>query len=252
MFSLKNKVALVIGGKGKIGLEISYSLAMQGANVIVASKSSQISDAVKKGFQKYNIKFIQMDASNEEDVLKVVNDICSEEGEIEILVNASAWRPLQKFMDDTIENWNKSVMINSSAIFIPSRIVGKRMALNKKGSVINISSIYGITAPQMQIYQDCDFETEPDYPFLKAGCIGLTKYFSSYFAKNNVRFNIVAPGGVSNNQPKEFTERYIERVPMNRMASAKDIAGAVVFLASDASSYITGVVLPIDGGWTAV
>ncbi|MBL6649575.1 MAG: SDR family oxidoreductase [Flavobacteriaceae bacterium] len=252
LFSVNNKVALVIGGRGKIGFEISCSLAKLGARVIVASRSVTKEQSISKSFKKSKIDDIVMDASNEEDVLKNVKLIEEKYGKIDILINSSSWRPMTKFMEDSIENWEESIKKNSSAFFIPSRIVGKKMAKINSGSIINISSIYGINAPPMSIYENCDFITEPDYPFLKAGCIGLSKYLSSYFAKNNVRVNVVAPGGVSNNQPIEFSNNYNNRVPMGRMANAEDIVGAVIFLASDASKYITGVVLPVDGGWTAV
>ena len=96
-----------------------------------------------------------------------------------------------------------------------------------------------------------DFETEPDYPFIKGGVISFSKYLSSYYSKDNVRVNVIAPGGIFNKQPEGFTKRYNAMVPMKRMASAKDIVGASIFLASDASSYVTGVVIPVDGGWTA-
>lgn len=252
MFSLENKIALVIGGKGKIGLEISYGLAKQGAKVYVASRNIKVSKDVHKKFNDLGIKILKLDASIETEVNVAVNNIIENAGNIDILVNSSAWRPQKNFIDDSIENWENSIKVNSNAIFIPSRVIGRKMAQNKSGSIINISSIYGITAPPMSIYQDCDFETEPDYPFLKSGCIGLSKYLSSYFAEDNVRVNVVAPGGIFNNQPEGFTKRYNAMVPMRRMASAKDIVGAVIFLASDESSYVTGVVIPVDGGWTAV
>jgi NAD(P)-dependent dehydrogenase (short-subunit alcohol dehydrogenase family) len=252
VFSLENKIALVIGGKGKIGLEISYGLAKQGAKVYVASRNVKVSKDVHKKFNDLGIKILKLDASIETEVNVAVNNIIENVGNIDILVNSSAWRPQKNFIDDSIENWENSIKVNSNAIFIPSRVIGRKMAQNKSGSIINISSIYGITAPPMSIYQDCDFETEPDYPFLKSGCIGLSKYLSSYFAEDNVRVNVVAPGGIFNNQPEGFTNRYNAMVPMRRMASAKDIVGAVIFLASDESSYVTGVVIPVDGGWTAV
>ncbi len=252
MFSLKNKVAFVIGGKGLIGSGISCALAKQGAKVIVASRSSLNNDAIKDEFKKNNIKTVIMDASKETEVSNAVEEIEKLFGAINILVNCSAWRPTKKYLDDDADTWEASIKVNSSAIFFPSRLVGKKMAQNGGGSIINISSIYGIGAPPMRLYDDCDFETEPDYPFLKAGSIGLTKYLSSYFAKSNVRVNSVAPGGVTNNQPKSFTDKYNYFVPMGRMANVEDIVGSVVFLASDESSYITGITLPVDGGWSAI
>lgn len=252
MFSLNDKVALVIGGSGKIGFAIACALSNQGARVFVVSRSGPKNNSVAEAFERCGIEHLQMDASQEGEVGQVLETIRSQAGKIDILVNSSAWRPLTNFMDDSVENWNDSIKVNSAAIFCPTRMIGRHMAEQGGGSIINVSSIYGITAPPMSIYQDCDFETEPDYPFLKAGCIGLSRYFSSYFAKDRVRVNVVAPGGVFNDQPEGFTRRYNEKTPLGRMASPVDIAGAVVYLASDAASYVTGVVLPIDGGWTAV
>lgn len=252
MFSLKEKVALVIGGKGLIGKEVSLALANQGAKVIVASRSRARKKEDVAIFDNSNISAISLDASVESDVIKAVKEINVTYGYIDILVNCAAWRPSKEYMNDAPETWEESIKVNSSSLFFPSRVIGKEMAQRGKGSIINISSIYGIVSPPMSLYDDCDFQTEPDYPFLKAGAIGLTKYLSSYFAESNVRVNAIAPGGVANNQPKGFTNKYNSYVPMKRMANPDDIVGAVVFYASDESSYVTGTVLPVDGGWTAV
>ena len=252
MFSLSNKVALVIGGKGLIGAEVSIALAGQGAKVFVASRSQEIDKELESKFNKNKVNVISLDASVEAEVSSAVKDIISNHGHIDILVNCSAWRPSKEYMNDTPETWEESIKVNSSAMFFPSRIIGKEMAKKGSGSIINISSIYGIVSPPMSLYDNCDFQTEPDYPFLKAGSIGLTKYLSSYFAESNVRVNAIAPGGVANNQPTGFTDRYKYHVPMKRMASPADIVGAVFFYASDEYSYVTGTVLPVDGGWTAV
>ena len=252
MFSLENKVALVIGGTGLLGSALSLALSRNGAKVFAASRNSQIDKDLSKKFSDGGIERISIDASEETSVISATNKIISSHGAINILVNCTSWRPMKKFMDDSIENWNASLKINSASIFLPCKIVGKHMTENGGGSIINISSIYGIGGPPMGIYENCDFETEPDYPFLKAGSIGFSKYLSSYFAKAKVRVNVVAPGGIFNNQPDGFRTKYEERTPMNRMADPEDIAGAVIFLASDASKYITGITLPVDGGWTAV
>lgn len=252
IFSLENKLALVLGGKGKIGFEISCALAESGATVVSASRSPLVDQGKIDRFRSLNVNATEFDAASETEVLRAVKNIENDFGSIDVLVNCTSMRPMKKFMEDSIENWEASIRTNSSALFVPSRIIGERMSSRKKGSIINISSIYGINAPPMHIYKDVDFITEPDYPFLKAGCIGFSKYLSSYYAKHNVRVNVVAPGGVSNNQPEGFTKRYNAAVPMGRMALAEDIVGAVIYLASDASSYVTGVVLPVDGGWSAI
>ena len=120
------------------------------------------------------------------------------------------------------------------------------------GSIINISSIYGMVAPDMSIYEGSDFETEPDYSFIKGGIISFSKYLSAYDSKKNVRINCISPGGFFNNQGEPFLSKYIEKTPLGRMASHDDMKGIALFLASEASSYITGSVIPVDGGWTAI
>jgi NAD(P)-dependent dehydrogenase (short-subunit alcohol dehydrogenase family) len=252
LFSVNNKVAIIIGGKGKIGFEISCALSELGAKVIVASRNKSKDRNIIEKFKSLKIEDLIIDAANEKDVKKAVLYVEKKYGAIDVLINCASWRPMTKFMDDSVENWERSIKQNSSALFVPSRIIGKIMAEKNFGSIINISSIYGINAPPMSIYENCDFITEPDYPYIKSGCIGFSKYLSSYFAKNNVRVNVVAPGGVSNNQSLEFTNNYNKIVPMGRMADVKDIVGVIIFLSSDASRYITGTVIPVDGGWTSI
>ena len=155
-------------------------------------------------------------------------------------------------MDDSIDNWDLSMTTNARGSFIINRLFGNAMAEQGSGSIINISSIYGVVAPDMSIYEGSNFETEPDYPFIKGGLIMLSKYLASYYAKKNVRVNVIAPGGLYNNQPEPFLSKYKAKVPMGRMAVEDDLKGPALFLASDLSSYVTGTVLPVDGGWTSI
>jgi len=141
---------------------------------------------------------------------------------------------------------------NARGIFITSRIFGESMAKNKRGSIVNISSIYGLVAPDMRIYDGSDFETEPDYAFIKGGIISFSKYLASYYAEKGVRVNCISPGGFYNNQPEPFLSKYIAKTPMGRMAKHDDMKGVALFLASDASQYITGSVVAVDGGWTLI
>lgn len=137
-------------------------------------------------------------------------------------------------------------------MFVTCRAFGNAMAIEGRGSIINISSIYGMVAPDMSIYEGSDFEIEPDYPFIKGGIISFSKYLSSYYSKKNVRVNWISPGGFFNNQEEPFLSRYIAKTPFGRMDSHDDMKGVALFLASEASSYITGSVIPVDGGWTAI
>ena len=124
------------------------------------------------------------------------------------------------------------------------------MKANKKGSIINI--FYVGYCPDPSIYENTNINTEPDYPFTKAGTISMTNYFASYYARHNIRFNTIIPGGLFNNQNKNFLKKYIKKVPLGRMAEAKDLKGPALFLASNASSYVTGSCIYVDGGYTTL
>ena len=154
-------------------------------------------------------------------------------------------------LEDSIDNWNKSISKNSTAIFLPCKEVGKFMCEKNSGSIINVSSIYGLGAPLKSLYKNTTITTEPDYPFIKGGTIALTKYLASFYGEYNVRVNAIAPGGIYNNQEKAFLKNYSERIPLGRMATEEDVSNIIIFLLSDLSSYITGTVIPIDGGWSA-
>ena len=160
---------------------------------------------------------------------------------------------MKRNFNDTVKNWDKSMTTNSRGIFVTCRIFANAMKKNKvHGSIINISSIYGLVAPDMKIYKGSNFETEPDYPFVKGGIISFSRYLASYLSDYNIRVNCIAPGGVFNNQKKPFLTKYIKKTLLKRMAKPDDLKGAAVFLSSEASSYITGCVIPIDGGLTAI
>jgi|MDTF01.1.fsa_nt_gb NAD(P)-dependent dehydrogenase (short-subunit alcohol dehydrogenase family) len=254
LMSLNNRVAVVIGGAGKIGYPMAEGLAEAGALVYIASSSEDSINPALKKLEKLslNVKGIKIDMSSEKSVIDAIAKIKQESGSPSILINSGCIRPMKLFMDDSIENWDKSMNVNARGIFITCRAFGKEMAKTGSGSIINISSIYGLVSPDMDIYEGSSFETEPDYPFIKGGIISFSKYMASYFAKSGVRVNVVAPGGIFNNQENPFLSKYTNRVPLGRMACSDDMKGIAVYLASDASSYVTGSVFPVDGGWTAI
>ena len=254
IFTLKEKVALIIGGTGKIGSYIAEAFAEKEAKVIVGARNIKDLEKLKKSFKKNNldIEIISLDQSDEKNLKKCAEEIKRLYGTPEILVNSAVSRPMIKFFDDTVDKWDKSMEINARGLFLTTKIFGNEMAKQKKGSIINVSSIYGLQAPDMKIYEGSDFETEPDYPYNKGGMIAYSKYLASYFSTKNVRVNVIAPGGVFDNQNNIFLDKYISKVPLGRMANKEDFKGISIFLASDASSYITGTVIPLDGGLTIV
>lgn len=254
LFSLKDQCAVVVGGAGKIGFPMAHALAEAGAKVYVASRNKKnYQPAVEKlKLEDLNVEGITLDQSDEASVYQVVEKISKNFKTPDILINSGCIRPMKKFFNDTPDNWDKSMEINARGIFITCRAFGNAMAKEGKGSIINLSSIYGLVAPDMSIYKGSDFEIEPDYPFIKGGIISFSKYLSSYYSKKNVRVNCISPGGFFNNQEEPFLSKYIAKTPLGRMVSHDDMKGVALFLASDASRYITGVVIPVDGGWTAI
>ncbi|MBI2050328.1 MAG: SDR family oxidoreductase [Parcubacteria group bacterium] len=251
LYSLQGKCAVVIGGAGKIGLPISEALAEAGANVCVASKSKERCDdaAGRLKAQGLIAEGFAMDQSDEASVVSCLQEVTKKFKTPDILVNCAVERPMKKFFDDTVENWDRSMAVNARGLFITCRAFARAMK-EKGGSIINVSSIYGLVAPDQNVYQRTDLQTEPDYPYHKGGMIMFSKYLASLLAKDGIRVNCIAPGGLFNNQSERFVEQYTKKVPLGRMAEADDIKGVVVFLASDASRYISGAVIPVDGGFT--
>ncbi len=254
LFSLEDRCAVVIGGAGKIGLPMVEALAEAGARVYIASRSEDnylpaVDDFNLAGLDVRGVKLDQANESSVHDALSVISDDFKVP---DILINSGCDRPMKKFYDDSTENWDKSMAVNARGTFITCRAFGNAMATQGKGSIINIASIYGMVAPDMNVYEGVGFETEPDYPFVKGGIIAFSKYLSSYYCKKNVRVNCISPGGYFDNQSEPFLTNYIAKTPLGRMAEHDDMKGVALFLASDASSYITGSVIPVDGGWTAI
>lgn len=254
LFSLEGQCAVVIGGAGKIAFSMAEALGESGAKVYIASRQEgNFKGAVDKlKSSGLNVAGVCLDQSDEKNVVQVIEQVSSEHKIPDILVNSGCSRPMKKFFNDNIENWDKSMEVNARGLFITCRAFGNVMAKQGSGSIINISSIYGLVAPDMKIYEGSDFETEPDYPFIKGGTIMFSKYLASYYAKKGVRVNCIAPGGFFNNQPEPFLSKYINKVPLQRMTYHDDLKGVAVFLASRASQYITGCVIPVDGGLTII
>ena len=254
LFSLKGQCAVVIGGAGKVGFPMAEALAEAGAKVYIASRNrdTYLESVEKLQSAGLDVEGVNLDQSNEANVLEVLEKISNNFKVPDILINSGFSRPMKNFFNDTVSNWDKSTEVSTRGIFITCRAFGNKMAKQGKGSIINISSIYGIVGPDMSIYDGSDFETEPDYAFIKGGVISFSKYLSSYYSKHNVRVNCISPGGFFNNQPEPFLSKYIAKTPLGRMALHNDMKGVALFLASDASSYITRSVIPVDGGWTAL
>lgn len=253
-FSLKRKIGVVTGGSGLYGRCIVEGLCEANAKVIIASRNLKKCKETASFYKKkgYKIYAYSMDLSSHRSISRFTGKIFRDFEQIDFLVNNSVLRPMSGPNDD-METWKQSMEVNATGLFDITRIFLKQMALQRKGSIINISSIYGIVGPDLTLYKGTELEgtNPPDYFFHKAGMINLTRFFASLYGKYNIRVNSISPGGLFANQPERFVKRYNERVFLERMANEEDIKGAVVFLASDASGYITGTNTVIDGGYTS-
>lgn len=263
-FKLENKVAVVTGGTGILGTLYCQRLAEAGARVVVADlDATKCADLAKQIAQETGIKAegMAVDLSDETSIKSWAKKIIDVFGTVDILVNNAATKsphffaPLESF---PLEDWNKVMSVNVTGMFLATRELGPVMAARGRGSIINISSIYGVVGPDQRIYEGSWYEemggqinTPLIYSATKGAVISMTKYLATYWGPKGVRTNTLTPGGVSSGQNNVFSEKYSARVPMGRMAEAEEMVGSLLFLASDASSYVNGQNIIVDGGWTA-
>lgn len=264
LFSLKNKTAIVTGALGLIGKEHCKALSDAGANIVVTDIDELKCNEFAKTLETESIG-AALDVTNPDSIKKLRDKVLEKFGRIDVLVNNAAINDMfenpkaaseqSKFENYPLELWQKSVDVNLTGVFLCSQILGTEMAKQKSGSIINIASTYGITAPDQSLYIKEDgtqsFYKPPAYSATKGAVIMFTRYLASYWGKDGVRVNTLTPGGVENSQDEFFIQKYSAKTPLGRMAKPNDYKGALIFLASDASSYMTGANLVIDGGWTA-
>lgn len=253
MFDLSGSVTLVTGGTGLYGTPISEALAEAGAHVIIASRDqARCQDwATKLTGRGLQTSAEYYDQGDEQSILLLRDRVLDKWGDIDVLINNSVARPMKTY-SDSLDAWRQSLEINATGLFAISRAFLDPMMERRKGSIINISSIQGVVAPDFKNYAHTDTTTPPDYHFHKHGLIGLTKYFAALAGPRGVRVNAISPGGFNfDNVVKEpLLSQYCRRVFLGRMAEYDDLKGVVVFLASEASRYITGQNIIVDGGYT--
>ena len=241
---LKNKVIIVTGGSGLIGKSIVNEIKLEGGIAI------NLDFNVKTDIQNHSYFF---DVTDKNLVINLEKILLNYK-EIDGLVNAAY--PKTKDWGEKLENVSKeSFQINvdwqMNSVFSIVKTVVEKMK-NNKGSIVSLASIYGSFGNDFNLYQNTNLNPPVAYSAIKGGLINMNRYLASYFAKNNIRFNCVSPGGIFNNQNMNFVENYNRKVPMGRMGLPEDISPAVVFLLSNKSSYITGQNITIDGGWTVI
>ncbi|MDT3696913.1 MAG: SDR family oxidoreductase [Ignavibacterium sp.] len=264
LFSLKDKVAIVTGALGLLGKNHCSALAEAGANIIVCDIDEKKCEEFSKSLPVKSLG-VGVDITDKSAVKNLRDQTIKKFGRIDILVNNAAINDMfenpqsaaeqSMFENYPIELWQKSLDVNLTGTFLCSQIIGSEMAQAGKGSIINIASTYGLVGPDQSIYKKHDdsqsFYKSPAYPTTKGAIINFTRYLAAYWGNKGVRVNTLTPGGVENNQEAYFIKNYSEKTPLGRMAYPTDYKGAIIFLASDASSYMTGANLIVDGGWTA-
>ncbi len=264
LFSLKNKVAVVTGALGLLGKQHCFALSEAGASVIVCDLDGAACNDFAFSLEGESLG-AGVDITSPDSIKELKANILNKYKKIDILVNnaaindmfenPSAAAELSKFENYPLELWNKSLSVNITGTFLCSQIIGSQMADQGSGSIINIASTYGLVAPDQSVYQKEDgsqsFYKSPAYPATKGAVISFTRFLAAYWGNKGVRVNCLSPGGVENRQDEYFINNYSRKTPLGRMAAPSDYKGAIVFLSSDASSYMTGANLIVDGGWTA-
>lgn len=265
-FNLSGKVALITGGNGFLGKVFCKALATHGAHIVISDCNVDGLQECCNNLRKTdNVRAIGIpcDVADPHSVKEMVERTVSDFGKIDILHNNAAWKtddvdaffePYESYSYDT---WKAVLSVNLDGMFLVSQAVGNQMIRQESGgSIIQTASIYGVVGPDKRIYEGSLYQgrtinTPAAYAVSKGGVIALTKYLATTWADKNIRVNTLTPGGIENGQNKQFIDKYAEKVPMNRMGCPEDLSGVLVFLASDASNYITGQNIIVDGGFTA-
>jgi NAD(P)-dependent dehydrogenase (short-subunit alcohol dehydrogenase family) len=265
-FSLKDRTAIVTGGAGLLGKEFCRTLAQAGALVVVADLNQAVAQQVADSLNQDGLKAcaVGVNVTQPESVRAMVSNALDASGRVDVLVNSAAMDPKfdasqpgqhsNSFEDYPVDAWRSALDVNLTGMFLCCQAVSKPMVAQNYGSIINICSTYGLVGPDQRIYekpgQPRQFKPVY-YSVTKSGVLGMTHYLATYFAGKNVRVNSLTPGGVYNNHDELFTSNYSARTVLGRMANRDEMNGALLFLSSDASSYMTGSNLVVDGGWTA-
>lgn len=240
---LKNNRIFITGASGLIGSSIIKRLISEGAEIHYCGRNEI------KQISGRNVFYYNVDLSSELSINKLISKLSTNDLCFSSFVHCAWSRPAQENYSKRDEYFLKSVIDNSRSLYLLSEFFTKNLIRSKSSSIVYIGSIYGIVAPDFEIYKNTEMHTELDYQYLKFGMNGLSKYYSSLYGKYGLRSNVIILGGIENNQPKSFIKQYIEKTSLKRMGTPKDVDGPVVFLLSDESKYITGSLLTVDGGY---
>jgi NAD(P)-dependent dehydrogenase (short-subunit alcohol dehydrogenase family) len=265
LFDVGQECVLITGVSGQLGAEYAKAFLARGAKVVgLDVGATGISDALAAAYPA-TYRFIAADVTNKASLQNSLTQVESESGPPTVLINNAAIdsppsAPPEEngpFEDYPEASWDKVVDVNLKGVYLCCQVFGAAMAKAQKGSIINVASIYGVVSPDQNLYEFRRkrgevFYKPVAYSASKSGILNLTRYLAVYWAKHNIRVNSLTIAGVFNNQEQAFLDVYCGRIPVGRMANADEYNGSVLFLASEASRYMTGHNLVVDGGWTAI
>jgi NAD(P)-dependent dehydrogenase (short-subunit alcohol dehydrogenase family) len=265
---LRGRVAIITGGAGLLGPRHAHAIASAGGIPVVVDLTVQRAEAVAEQIRSAHgvaASAVAADITRPDAVEQMLETVLRTHGRVDILINNAANNPkvedaadvafsrLERF---SLDQWNADLAVGLTGAFLCSQVVGRELARRGAGVIVNISSEYGMIAPDQRLYRQAGVPDDEQpvkpvtYSVVKAGIMGLTGYLATYWADRGVRCNTLTVGGVFNGQPDEFVSRAASRIPMGRMANPDEYEGAIVFLCSDASSFMTGANLVVDGGQT--
>lgn len=259
LMNLQGRVALITGGAGNIGMAMADSLAELGCDLCLLDLHGDILTQTANQLRAdwgVRVETFKIDLEREQERTTLPHELNALVGRLDILINAAAFvgdsqlqgwvAPLEEQRMDT---WRRALEVNLTAVFHLSQILAPMLRQHNKGAIVNISSIYGVAGPDLSLYEGTAMGNPAAYAASKGGLIQLTRWLSTVLAPS-IRVNCISPGGIFRNQPEVFVERYIERTPLGCMGTEENLKGAIAYLASDLSAYVTGENLMVDGGWT--
>jgi len=266
-FDMSGKTAVITGAAGLLGKQFALALAQAGAKVVLADLNAQAAEAKALWLREQGLQAISVgvDVTDPVSVQTMVQSALEAFGSVDVLINSAALDPkfdpanvgsqgANAFESYSLDAWRQALDVNLTGTFLATQAVVRQMLTQGQGVVVNICSTYGLAGPDQRLYErpDGSRSFKPAYySVTKAGVLGFTRYLAAYYAGKNIRVNALTPGGVYNGHDEVFTSQYSARTVLGRMANIDEMSAAMLFLCSDASSYMTGSNLVVDGGWTA-
>ena len=256
LFRLDGRKAVVAGGAGLIGSTLTEALAASGADVGIVDIDDDLASRQAESIAKNQGQLILpfgTDISESKSVKKLLPTVVDQLGGCDILINCAHYKEgafFSNIEDYPVETWERVLKVNLTGTFLMCREFGGWMNANRGGVIVNISSTYGVVSADHRVYGNSGIDSPVSYAASKSGILNFSRYLATHWAPR-IRVNVLVPGGVEAGQDSDFIERYSWRTPLGRMARRQEYQGAVLFMVSDASSYMTGSVLTVDGGWTA-